>query len=406
MLSRIVGPSVALSLLVSSCRPSDFDHPGRWREDAAMEATPDAAVPVPEAGAPSSDGGCAEAPRGGRPLVVRSGPVAIARLTNPSGVVTRLPGPSFLVDGRRVWTFTTTRPVAPLSVDVPGNLPSSALTADDRPWIRPLPPHGTEAPAWALGEILAPGGTPRPFLRLRAGEGPGVNLAVTSQVAAGGDDAQALLYVQANVGLGEPNAVWLARLDAPGDEAVRDASPLFVPPDPMFALGALRTAEHVKVYACTRTAGTFGAHCVIARAPVDRIADRAAYQVYGRDAAGALTWLSDLTRGEPVLEDVSEDFSVSWNAHLGRFLSVWSAPLESALRLSTAPAMEGPWSEPVELPLPASRVYVPLRAREHPGLAQDCERRIVIAYWSPTAAPDAGSLPNEGDVVLAAIELE
>lgn len=424
---------VALAWLGLGCNPSKFDDiagGGQQSDDAAVSVGGDGATegapddttrpldggldgsapvaPPPDASVSqepdAGDAGCPAPPMGGRPLAVVGTPVELARLTSPSSIASRVLGPTSTVDGRRVWIFAGTGVAggAMLPADAPMNLPTSALTSEDRPWSRPLDP---KAP-WRLSELLSPGGVPRPLLTLSPSEqGTGMNLTPTSLVSKDKDDATGLLFVQASHFFGAPEAVYLADLEKPDGSAVRRAEPLFKKPDPMFSLAAHRSTA-LKVFACERPEGAYGARCVIARAPLDRIDQRSAYEVYGKDAQGKWTWMSDLTKGEAVLDDVGDDFSLSWNEHLGKYLSVSSVPLANAVRLRTAAAPEGPWSTPVDLPLPPSRVFVTLRAREQPGLAQSCERRIVISYWSPTTAPDAMSLPTAGEIVLSAIELQ
>jgi hypothetical protein len=70
--------------------------------------------------------------------------------------------------------------------------------------------------------------------------------------------------------------------------------------------------------------------------------DRDAWRFY----AGKRGWVRDHREATGIMQSAPQ-LSVHWNAYLGRFLAIYGEPLGNTLMLRTAPAPEGPWSEPV-----------------------------------------------------------
>ncbi|MCF7817020.1 MAG: DUF4185 domain-containing protein [Kiritimatiellales bacterium] len=80
----------------------------------------------------------------------------------------------------------------------------------------------------------------------------------------------------------------------------------------------------------------------LARAPFDQALDRSAWRFY----SGKGKWSADWRQAVPVFEGAPM-MSVSWNRWLGRYLAVYSAPLENRIVVRTAKHLEGPWSDPL-----------------------------------------------------------
>ncbi|GAB2648377.1 DUF4185 domain-containing protein [Nocardia goodfellowii] len=77
----------------------------------------------------------------------------------------------------------------------------------------------------------------------------------------------------------------------------------------------------------------------ISRAPEFDIANLDAYEYWdGKE------WKPDVKAAAPIVGGVAEQ-SVMWNQHLGQFVMLTTDPANSVV-LRTAPAPEGPWSEP------------------------------------------------------------
>ncbi|MEV6277280.1 DUF4185 domain-containing protein [Nocardia sp. NPDC051832] len=77
----------------------------------------------------------------------------------------------------------------------------------------------------------------------------------------------------------------------------------------------------------------------VSRAPEPAVADLDAYEYWdGKE------WKPDVKVAAPIVGGVAEQ-SVMWNDHLGQFVMLTTDPFNSVV-LRTAPAPEGPWSEP------------------------------------------------------------
>jgi hypothetical protein len=182
-------------------------------------------------------------------------------------------------------------------------------------------------------------------------------------------------------------------VDAP--IATRDPADLFAPPEPLFQ-PAFALDGDVYAWSCAST-GFLAVGCQLGRAPIAQATTRSAYEFFDGTA-----WQSDIANAAVVI-DRGGTPSVSYNEHLGRYLAVTCEILSSTFLLRTAPAVEGPWDDGVEivpdgvgiLPPKSSSDYSYICV-EHPELASG--NSIVVGYSRPTD-------PFRGDVRLARIEL-
>ncbi len=187
-----------------------------------------------------------------------------------------------------------------------------------------------------------------------------------------------------------------ARVAVDATVATRAAADLFAPPDPLF-MPALVDGGNVYAFACAST-GFVDIGCQVGRAPVAQADVRSAYQFWD-----GTTWQPDVTRADVVIDPVGGGLSISWNPYLGRYLAVSGAVVSSTLLLRTAPAIEGPWSDAVEISPAAGGILSPTSSSdydylfvEHPELRSADGRSIVVSYSRPTD-------PFKGDVRLAQI---
>jgi hypothetical protein len=202
-----------------------------------------------------------------------------------------------------------------------------------------------------------------------------------SAVAAPGGNEAWIFYQRLLVHPGDlnyqPLDVGLARLTTGATIATRDPSPLFTAPTPAYALAALSYGGFVYLYAVTPVAGQLDATCTVVRAPLASAPDPAAWAAW--DGA---TWNSDLTRAATVLHGPPGDLSVSFNAHLGGFLAVYSGIFSNDVMMRTAPRPEGSWSGERKLFTaipPASGSNSDYAGKEHPELAEDGGATIVVS---------------------------
>ncbi|MGA9653166.1 MAG: DUF4185 domain-containing protein [Polyangia bacterium] len=174
--------------------------------------------------------------------------------------------------------------------------------------------------------------------------------------------------------------VGLARLSPGSTVAVRDPSPLFSAPTPAYALAADVDGGFVYLYACYPVSGQLDELCRVVRAPVAEAPLASAWQAYD-----GVTWQPDLSQAQTVLHGAPGDLSVSFNAYLGQFLAVYSGIFSNDVRWRTSPLPEGSWSEerPLfeALPPPSGNDY---GAKEHPELASDGGRTVVVSYAHAT----------------------
>lgn len=75
-----------------------------------------------------------------------------------------------------------------------------------------------------------------------------------------------------------------------------------------------------------------------------------------------------------------EELSVSWGAYLGQFLAVYSELGSTAIEMRTAPAPNGPWSEPFTIERAPGSLLMSAWAREQPELSLGGGRRLIISY--------------------------
>ena len=138
--------------------------------------------------------------------------------------------------------------------------------------------------------------------------------------------------------------------------------------------------------------------CKLARAFGADVSDRAAWELY--DGAA---WQADVAKAAYVIDRTAGGPSMSYNAHLDRYLAVNCETVSSTVLLRTADQIEGPWSDGVELEAGAAGILAPTHDAdynylcvEHPELAAG--NTIAISYSRPTD-------PFRGDVRLARLTL-
>lgn len=138
----------------------------------------------------------------------------------------------------------------------------------------------------------------------------------------------------------------------------------------------LREGGDVYVFASVRHGLSVTAR--VARVAVERVADRAAYLYLASDAPA---WDPSPARALD-LGPCGDDFSVSWNAHLGLYLMCYVEHAGRRLCLRAAPHPWGPYGPPRvvdELPTDAPNPLAAL-AFEHPLYAEDGGRTLLVSY--------------------------
>jgi hypothetical protein len=124
--------------------------------------------------------------------------------------------------------------------------------------------------------------------------------------------------------------------------------------------------------------------CSLARVKTPEIGNINAYEYF---AGPGPQWSMDLHTAACLFTGVPNELSVSYNAYLDSYLAVHSLDLTGDIVARTAPALWGPWSEPVQLVhidvvRNSSLPYTPwvYAAKEHPELCDAGGRVIYITY--------------------------
>jgi hypothetical protein len=191
----------------------------------------------------------------------------------------------------------------------------------------------------------------------------------------------------------DPSSVWgfrnagsgLARLDPVTGECerlrIRGDWRLWRPVgnDMHFGVQAVRHEDYVYLFGSMRD--WLYCHAFLARVPVDQLTDVDAYTYLQSSEPHWSTSIADACDLGPC----AGDFSVSYNAHLGRYLLIYVDPYEKVLTVRMAEQLWGPYSEPrriTAVPHAASTEMVYL-AFEHPSFTPDDGRTVYVSYCQP-----------------------
>ncbi|MBU2573902.1 MAG: DUF4185 domain-containing protein [Elusimicrobia bacterium] len=83
----------------------------------------------------------------------------------------------------------------------------------------------------------------------------------------------------------------------------------------------------------------------LARVKAENIADREQYVYYSLEASSGL-WTSDISEITPVMENMPDEFSVSYNEYLKEYLALYSGAEGGAVLMRTGDYPWGPWGVP------------------------------------------------------------
>ncbi|MCB9704834.1 MAG: DUF4185 domain-containing protein [Myxococcales bacterium] len=160
---------------------------------------------------------------------------------------------------------------------------------------------------------------------------------------------------------------------------------------PSFGSAALAVDGELFAYGCE---GSLKKHCHLGKVALGDALDRDRWRFFDGDG-----WSASIADARPVL-DAHTMLSVHFNSHVGRYLAIYSGPLEDTLYLRTAPAPEGPWSE--ELVAAETLAGVGDAANysgmAHPELAREGGRYELLSYYRTTGE-------WQGEIRLIELEL-
>jgi hypothetical protein len=301
--------------------------------------------------------------------------VDLGAVSKPATVVGRDGGESALVGGKMLWTFGDTI-YSPQAEDGSNLRSNTAALADPR---RPL----------EVSEPVDLKGAPRqavPFTEVEQkynakSNRPDDRIALWIGGVASVDPDHGLSFFSVlHVGEGLYNythrGIGTAVFEAGSTEARRNEGLLFTADEPGFARTLVYEGMLYLYGALPREKGQgFG----VARAPLAKATERSAYEFWN----GA-EWTSDVEQTAVVFDQIPGGVSISYNAHLGKFLAIHSGMMVSDVRGRTAPRPEGPWNDATILfAVEEGKGGWCYAAQEHPELAQDGGRNIFISYHRP-----------------------
>lgn len=294
----------------------------------------------------------------------------------PATVTARDVGGSARIGNRVLWLFGDTL-FTPKSVDGTNLRSSTAAWADPaRPLEVTEPTDANGAPGqfvpFTTEELAFNAGTGTPQDRIALWTG--------TPIADGADGIAWFLKTHVRSGFlkYEHRGVGVIRVAVNQTVGVREPALVFGPTEPLFVNPA-RFGSDVYVYGNRGYGG--GNPLVVARVPLAQVAQRSAYRFWnGTD------WVSDVSSATTLFFGVPGELSVSWNAHLGAYLVVYSDVLAGKVMARLASAPQGPWSDPVVLftMRPAqTKSGFSYAGREHPDLARDNGKILFVTYYQP-----------------------
>lgn len=176
-----------------------------------------------------------------------------------------------------------------------------------------------------------------------------------------------------------------AEVKAGETTATRAPNLLFTAPEVDFSHAAFVRDGTVHVYGCD------GFSCRLARAPLDRLTERAAYEFWNGNG-----WSSKYADAVSTIPGSAAGFSVNWNEFLGQYVSFVSLGFGKDIEMRVAANPWGPFSEPTKV-FTAERGTV-YAAGQHPGLDANGGQRLFVSAYN-----DLGNF--QGEIVLFSVDL-
>jgi hypothetical protein len=152
------------------------------------------------------------------------------------------------------------------------------------------------------------------------------------------------------------------------------------------ANGALLSPDgFAYVYGCYQ-ASVWDRFCRVGRVEPARAGERAAYEYWNGDG-----WSPEPERAAVVLEGATR-LSVSYNAHLGKYIALYNGLFENRVLARTAKAPWGPFSEPIELYTGTAPSDFWIRDLEqHVAYERDGSQKLLTSYFSSPSEGPAGT---------------
>ena len=173
---------------------------------------------------------------------------------------------------------------------------------------------------------------------------------------------------------------------------VRGDTLLWRNPGTDFHFGVQVVAQDGWVFVFGSARDGIQSHARLARVRPEFIADRASYEyLASQHPISQHPMWSPRFADSCSLGPAAAEFSVSWNASLGKYTMIYVEEYCKRVMLRTADYLWGPYSEPLDLigvPHQAGSDLVYL-GFEHAGFRQDDGRRIFLSYCEPHFSPSS-----------------
>jgi hypothetical protein len=321
--------------------------------------------------------GCAAtSPATPTPLVVSATDLGV--IGQPTSVLVRDGGLSGLLGQQVLWLFGDTILTTPNAQGSRSQSNSAGLAAPATPLqlSQPLDASGAPLAFLPFSSEEAAFNQAAASRQERIALWPGNVIAITANQSI---SVYQKLIVRAGLLNYQFVGIGLANIEAGQTSASRVPGLLFNASEPNFSW-LLRVGDDLYLYGrlppeTSADAATTGV--ALARVALAERQTRAAYRFWdGR------TWNSDVNQARPVMA-AAPSLSVSYNAHLGRYLAFQHGAFEQQVYLRTAPQPQGPWSEPVMAftgLAPAAKTWN-YAAFEHPELATAGGQAVFVSYY-------------------------
>ncbi len=157
--------------------------------------------------------------------------------------------------------------------------------------------------------------------------------------------------------------------------------------DVHFGVQVVKEGAYVYVFGSVRRQ-VYTTTARLARVAAASIANPDAYEFFGGEG-GAPCWTAERTAARD-LGVCSDEYSVSYNPYLGRYVMVYTYAYHKTLWLRTASMLEGPYGAPLAVGVLPSRASSELAylAWEHPTFCENDGETIYISYSQPHFTPN------------------
>ncbi|WFR67089.1 DUF4185 domain-containing protein [Curtobacterium flaccumfaciens] len=122
--------------------------------------------------------------------------------------------------------------------------------------------------------------------------------------------------------------------------------------------------------------------CGVARVPISRVNDRAAWSFYTGTVDGRARWSSDETKAVTDMQGGAAGETVQYDATTHQYMNTFEPALSDQVQFQTAPTPWGPWSTPTDLFTAQKSTAVNYAAFAHPEYTTNHGMTRYYTYYS------------------------